>query len=56
MKPYENCTLPELLGMSLNEDIFERILGILEQEQHRKVEKQPRNPESQSFHFPHKAT
>ena len=36
MKPNEHGTLTELLGIPLNEDVFERILGILEQEQHRR--------------------
>ena len=39
MKPCQSNTLVELLQMSLNEDVFERILGVLEQEQHKKMEK-----------------
>jgi hypothetical protein len=34
VKPHENHMLDELLQMPLNEDVIERILGILEQEQH----------------------
>ncbi|MBI3895904.1 MAG: hypothetical protein HY313_08220 [Acidobacteria bacterium] len=46
MKPYEKHMLDKLLRMSLNGDVFERILAILEQEQHREMEKVLRNPES----------
>jgi hypothetical protein len=56
VKPYENSTISELLGMSLNEDVFERILGILDREQHRKNEKPARKPESQSLRLPLKTT
>ena len=37
MKPCENQTLDELLKMSLNEDVVERILGLLEQQQHKEM-------------------
>ena len=37
MKPYENQMLDELLKMSLNEDVVKRILGQLEQEQHKEM-------------------
>ena len=39
MRSSKSNTLDELLQMSLNEDVFERILGMLEQEQHKKAEK-----------------
>jgi len=39
LKPREGNTLDELLQMSLNEDVFEQILGILEQQQNRKIAK-----------------
>ena len=39
MKLGQSNTLDELLQMSLNEDVFERILGVLEREQHKKMEK-----------------
>ena len=39
MKPCRINTLDELLKMSLSEDVFERILGMLEQERHNKMEK-----------------
>ena len=33
MNPYKNHTLDELLGMSLNKDVFDRMLEIFEQMQ-----------------------
>ena len=52
MKSYENRTLQELVGMSSDEDVLGRILGILEEEHHRKMEKTRGNPESQCLTFP----
>jgi hypothetical protein len=39
LKPRESNTLDELLQMSLNEDVFQQILGMLEQQQNRKIAK-----------------
>jgi len=39
MKWYDYRMLQQMLGMSSNEDVLERILGILEEKQHGKMEK-----------------
>ena len=45
MNPYKNHTLDELLLMPLNEEVFDRILEILEQKQ-RNVDLSPDAPDT----------
>ena len=45
MNPYKNHTLDELLLMPLNEEVFDRILEILEQKQ-RNVDPSPDAPDT----------
>ena len=40
MKPYDDKTLAELSQMPLSEEVFERILGVLERAQGKKMHAQ----------------
>ena len=52
MDPCRSNTLDELLQMPLNEDVFERILGMLAQEQCKKMHKTPGISEPTNLSLP----